>query len=93
MSICCGCFFDEIDLDLMTLKNITLFGQALGKTMLLPYIEIPILPETSLEFEDIIVGPTPNPDLAVAAVQRHLSAIGCTCVKPVSLTSIPFRTW
>lgn len=64
-----------------------------GKSTIIPYIEFPICePRASLEFEEVVVGPSPNQQLAVSAVARFLDSEGCEC-KTLRSTGIPLLAW
>ncbi len=62
-----------------------------GKSTIIPYIEFPVCkPRASLEFEEVVVGPSPNQQLAEAAVARFLDSEGCG-YKTLRSSGIPFR--
>lgn len=68
-----------------------------GKSTLIPYVEVDL--NRNLKFElaekymlrKVIVGPTPNPDLAVEALLGLFAVNGQEV--DVELSSIPFRNW
>jgi hypothetical protein len=68
-----------------------------GKSTLIPYVEVDL--NRNLDFElsekymlhKVIVGPTPNSELALEALLRLFAANGQGV--GVELSSIPFRNW
>jgi len=68
-----------------------------GRSMLIPYYKIPIGDDDKFDsIREIVVGPTPHPDLSAASVESLAIAAGL--VNPdntpkTKTTSIPFRDW
>jgi DUF2971 family protein len=68
-----------------------------GRSMLIPYYHIPIGDDDKFDsIREIVVGPTPHPDLSAASVKSLAVAAGL--VNPdnplrIQTTSIPFRNW
>jgi hypothetical protein len=63
-----------------------------GRT-LAPFLEIPLeLPEQGLRIDQVIVGPTPHMEIAVAAVKALLDQRGVTH-DGVEPSRIPYRDW
>ncbi|MBZ5491216.1 MAG: DUF2971 domain-containing protein [Acidobacteriia bacterium] len=64
-----------------------------GRSMLIPYNQH-FFPDNhgSLPIEELVVGPTPHPELAREAAQALLMTHGLTTAI-VQLSSIPYRTW
>ena len=68
-----------------------------GRSMLIPYYKIPIGNDDKFDsIREIVVGPTPHPDLSAASVESLAIAAGL--VNPdntpkTKTTSIPFRDW
>ena len=68
-----------------------------GRSMLIPYYKIPIGNDDKFDsIREIVVGPTPHPDLLAASVESLAIAAGL--VNPdntpkTKTTSIPFRDW
>jgi len=68
-----------------------------GDSMLIPYYDIPIGDDNNFDsIREIVVGPTPHPDLSAASVWTLASAAGL--VTPNStfetrISNIPFRSW
>jgi hypothetical protein len=66
-----------------------------GRSMLIPYYKIPIGDGDKFDsIREIVVGPTPHPDLSAASVRSLAIAAGLDRkglkIRP---TSIPFRNW
>ena len=68
-----------------------------GESMLIPYYNIPIGDDQKFDsIREIIVGPTPHPELSVASVRALATATGLVSSNNTLLTrttSIPFRSW
>jgi hypothetical protein len=66
-----------------------------GRSMLIPYRKIPIGNDDKFDsIREIVVGPTPHPELSVASVITLAKAAGLANPdKIVETTSIPFRNW
>lgn len=64
-----------------------------GKSFLIPHIELPLsLPGEGLMMPDVIVGPTPTPDLSMASISMYLSKYAPTTEpRRVYYSMIPFR--
>jgi hypothetical protein len=68
-----------------------------GRSMLIPYYKIPIGDDDKFDsIREIVVGPTPHPDLSAASVESLAIAAGL--VNPdntlrTKTTRIPFRNW
>lgn len=64
-----------------------------GKSWLVPYLEIPLIPESDKRagIDRIFLGPTPHPSLSEASLGRYLSKQGITPL--ISLSRVPFRDW
>jgi hypothetical protein len=68
-----------------------------GRSMLIPYYKIPVGDDDKFDsIREIVVGPTPHPDLSAASVESLAIAAGL--VNPdntlkTKTTSIPFRNW
>jgi hypothetical protein len=64
-----------------------------GRSMLVPYIEHQLASEDErLDLAEIIVGPTPHPDLAVKAVEALL-AKHRVLIENIRESEIPYREW
>jgi hypothetical protein len=63
-------------------------------SMLIPYIPLTLLDFASscLNFESIIVGPSPDRDLAIRSIERFLTAEGVYC-NEVRPSEIPYKNW
>ncbi len=72
-----------------------------GKSILIPYVDVELglkregaehVPQTTYFVNEIVVGPTPTPELTVEAVRALFASEGHleVIVKP---SSIPFRSW
>lgn len=68
-----------------------------GRSMLIPYCNIPIGDDDKFDsIREIIVGPTPHPDLSAASVRSLAIAAGLDNpdnILETRTTSIPFRNW
>jgi hypothetical protein len=68
-----------------------------GKSMLIPYVEVDLNRNLKFELSEkymirkVIVGPTPNPELALEALHGLFAANKLEV--DVELSSIPFRNW
>jgi hypothetical protein len=64
-----------------------------GRSMLVPYYEH-VFPGQNgpVPIEELIVGPTPHPELARRAAEGVLSANGLGSAK-VRSSTVPYRTW
>jgi Protein of unknown function (DUF2971) len=64
-----------------------------GRSMLIPYYKIPIGDGDKFDsIREIVVGPTPHPDLSAASVESLAIAAGLVTPN-IETTSIPFRNW
>ncbi len=64
-----------------------------GRSMLIPYQEHSFPDKShSVPIEELVVGPTPHPDLASDAAQALLSSCGLSSAS-VRSSAIPYRTW
>lgn len=63
-----------------------------GRSMLIPYYEHFFPNKTRVPIEELVIGPTPHPQLARDATHSLLSASGLTLTS-VRSSSIPYRTW
>jgi hypothetical protein len=65
-----------------------------GRSMLIPYYKIPIGDDDKFDsIREIVVGPTPHPELSVASVKSLAKAAGLVNPDKIETTSIPFRNW
>jgi hypothetical protein len=66
-----------------------------GESMLIPYYNIPIGDDDKFDsIREIVVGPTPHPDLSAASVRSLAIAAGLDRKGlEIKTTSIPFRNW
>jgi hypothetical protein len=64
-----------------------------GRSMLIPYNQH-FFPDNcdSVPIEELIIGPTPHPELAREAAQALLTSHGLPSTK-VRSSAIPYRTW
>lgn len=66
-----------------------------GQSMITPYIEVKLLPQSKklklMPLSEVIIGPTPHPELARDAVTTLLESQGLEA--QVKLSDIPFRSW
>jgi hypothetical protein len=78
--------------------RITYFGKSdeikhrEGKSMIIPYIEFSTIDDIPLPITEIIVGPTPHPELSKMSVEGLLEHKGYKRVK-VKKSEIPYRSW
>lgn len=63
-----------------------------GPSYLVPYIVLPLDLERSHVLREVVIGPSPHPDLAREAVSRFL-ATRLSYPVSVSVSSVPFRAW
>jgi hypothetical protein len=72
-----------------------------GKSTLIPYVEIMLdsrreqatrVPQEAYFIDEVIVGPTPTPELTIEAVRALFASEGHPEVK-VSTSTIPYRSW
>lgn len=66
-----------------------------GASMVVPYIELELEPEGSgleIELDEVIVGPTPHPEISKASVEAFLKKEGIKFGKVVN-SAIPYRSW
>lgn len=63
-----------------------------GRSMIIPFAPLSLLDVIPLEFEEIIIGPTPNMDLSLTSLERFLTANNLLC-KSLRPSAIPFRPW
>jgi hypothetical protein len=67
-----------------------------GESMMIPYYSLPIGTESEFDsISEIVVGPTPHPDLSADSVRSLTWAVGLTNRDSFRIrrTSIPFRNW
>jgi hypothetical protein len=65
-----------------------------SRSMLIPYYKIPIGDDDKFDsIREIVVGPTPHPELSVASVKSLAIAAGLANPDKIKTTSIPFRNW
>ena len=67
-----------------------------GESMMIPYYSIPIGSESEFEsISEIVIGPTPHPDLSEGSVRSLAFAAGITTPNGPTIrkTRIPFRNW
>lgn len=67
-----------------------------GQSMIIPYIEVSLLPDAlePIPISEVIVGPTPHSDLAQASVQMLLYANNLPgFITSIRMSDIPFRSW
>ena len=64
-----------------------------GRTTLMPYVDFGMMREASqpLEFEEVIIGPSPTEDLSRSSVTAFLTRHGVGVHKRISLSQIPYR--
>jgi hypothetical protein len=72
-----------------------------GRSTLVPYVELMLdaktengtsVPQDTYFIDEVIVGPTPSPELTVEAVETLFASEGHPEVK-VSKSDIPYRSW
>jgi len=63
-----------------------------GPSYLVPYIVLPLDLARSHVLREVVIGPSPHPDLAREAVSRFL-ATHLSYPVTVSVSSVPFRAW
>ena len=91
-------FADEREWRLVA-ENVSVFElcHRPGDSMLIPYYNIPIGDDNTFDsIREIIVGPTPHPELSVASVRSLASAAGLANsdnTLDTRATDIPFRSW
>jgi Protein of unknown function (DUF2971) len=91
-------FKDEIEWRLVA-ENVPAFElcHRPGASMLIPYYNIPIGDDDKVDsIREIVVGPTPHPDLSAASVRSLAIAAGLDNpdnILKTKTTSIPFRNW
>jgi hypothetical protein len=65
-----------------------------SRNMLIPYLDVPILPDDSLykelQINNVIVSPTPHQDLALASCRQMVWSYNCNYVQS---STIPYRNW
>lgn len=65
-----------------------------SRNMLIPYLDVPILPDgglyNKLHIDNVIVSPTPHQDLALASCRQMVASYDCYDVQP---SAIPYRNW
>lgn len=97
-------FKDEVEWRKIISKDVRLmpglnFRQ--GKSTLIPYVEIMLdakrdgpsrVPQETYFVDEVIVGPTPTPELTLEAIQALFASEGHPEVK-VRVSDIPFRSW
>jgi hypothetical protein len=67
-----------------------------GKSMIIPYIEFSLADENNkIDFEEIIIGPTPHLELSKMSTQLLLVKSGFdeNDSKKVKISKIPYRDW
>jgi hypothetical protein len=66
-----------------------------GPSYIVPYFKFPLarLPDGHLRLKEIIVGPTPHPDLATSAVESLLASKDLDQLVQVKKSQIPYRNW
>lgn len=63
-----------------------------GNSMIIPYINFPLTRDTfEMPIREIIIGPTPHPELSEQSVKMLLSSNGLKC--DVKQSKIPYRAW
>jgi hypothetical protein len=63
-----------------------------GKSIIVPYIEFSLSNKMSgMPIKEIMVGPTPHPDLSLNSVGELLTNKGISC--HISKSDVPFRAW
>lgn len=68
-------------------------GFRTGKSFLIPYIELPLVPKgADPHLPEVVIGPTPHPALAGPAAWNACTLNGWQIDK-VSVTEIPYRAW
>lgn len=64
-----------------------------GKSMVVPFIEIPLpLEDDNLDIDQIMVGPTHDPDLSKASVEMLLKSKNINFGE-IQFSTIPYRNW
>jgi hypothetical protein len=64
-----------------------------GRSSIVPYYQVDLaFKNTAFELESVVVGPTPNVDLAVSALEAMLGAKGIK-IGQVQPSQIPYRDW
>lgn len=97
-------FAEEAEWRIISVVNFERLEFRSGRSMLTPYFRISLNSRKNRDFDrlidEIIVGHTPHPDLAVSATQafilKHFPPIGSDdyqCPIDVKKSSIPFRNW
>lgn len=64
-----------------------------GISMLVPYIKFGLDCTTKLQFEHIVLGPTPNITLSMSSLARFLARHGSCPRQGISYCDIPYRKW
>jgi hypothetical protein len=60
--------------------------------MLVPYIELPLPSRNNLlEVPEIVVGPTPTPNLSIDSIVQYMSKYASNSPRRVSACMIPYR--
>jgi len=67
----------------------------MGKSFVTPYLEIDLLEKPgspgSMPLDEVIIGPTPNPDLSTLSIRMLLESQGVKA--QTRLSTVPFRSW
>ena len=63
-----------------------------GKSTLIPYAEFVFRTEGLSSISEVVVGPTPNPELSIDSIRRLLRTQGLDEVR-VSQSHVPYRSW
>jgi len=64
-----------------------------GKSMIIPYMEFsPVDKHNLLPINEIVVGPTPHPELSRLSIERLFKSKGYTEVNVIK-SAIPYRSW
>ena len=64
-----------------------------GRTTLMPYVQFGLVREAGqpLEFDEVIIGPSPTEDLSRSSVMAFLTRHGARVRKGINLSEIPYR--
>jgi hypothetical protein len=88
-------FREEAEWRLISLKGIDVRKMSFraGKSMLIPYISIPLNEQGLPLLNSLVVGPTPHPRLAKLAAESLVSHYAPIGLSKVQLSEVPYRAW
>lgn len=66
-----------------------------GISMLIPYLEFSLIPDSAskMEIQHVFLGPTPNNNLSMTSLSRCLSKKGVSLKEGITACQIPYRQW